>query len=182
MDNSITSANHKELLKLLADYMIKDGWTVEEHIPDAIRPYDLFTVAIVADQDHSVILWQIEISYLPISAEGLIDVSILQCYISLANDFPILRLPELYEMITRINTKLPLVGFGFISEFSMLYFKYNMMLSDNKPEVNGLILSNTLSIITYLLSSFVEPLLLVATGERSIEDAINGMEFKDVYA
>lgn len=181
MENAVTGNHHKEQLTLLAHYLDNEGWSVDLQAPIEDRPYDAIIVNILSDDDRTQVLWAMELSFLPIAANDMPDMSILQCFIPLANTFPQLLKPELMEMIILINTKLPIVGFGFLDGFSLLYYKHNLMLPNAGGTTNGMLLSQTLGMITHLVSTFTGPIIEVAIGEKSIADAVNNMQFKELF-
>ena len=182
MDNSITSAAHKEHMAAITRMLNEERWKADLMPPDEVRHYDWILVSIFADEEEKEVAWQMELSFLPVAEGDLTGASILQCFMPLANDFATLRRPELYELITKVNTKLPLVGFGFIDEFSLLYYKYNMMLPDTYTEASCRTVSEALAMITYLIPAFTDPLVLVATGQQTVKEAIDGMQFKELFS
>lgn len=181
MQQSPTSANHKKQLALLINHLDADGWNVRMLDVSEHRPYECINVAVISDTDQDQVLWNMELSFLPIAETDLADVSILQCFIPLANNFEAIQSSALAEAIVKINTKLPLVGFGFMEDFSLLYYKCNLMLSNDGDSQNGVIVSNALAMISYLVSSFTGTLAEVASGEKSPDNAINEMPFKDLF-
>lgn len=182
MAKSATSKAHQKQLELIYNYLDEDGWDMTAQAPDKENPYHRITADIVAEDDHSQVLWKIELSLMPIPDVNLTDVSILQCFIPLANKFTTLLKPELFEMLAKINAKLPLVGFGFMDEFNLLYYKYNLMLPNDFTDTDGLILSESLSMITYLVSTFIEPILEVATGQKTMANAIAQMPHNNFFS
>ncbi|MDB4918405.1 hypothetical protein [Mucilaginibacter sp.] len=177
-----TSNDHKKQLELLHRYLDEDGWDAALQPPDQNNPYHLVVVKIYSDEDDNQALWNAEISFLPVPGTNLTDVSILQCFIPLSNNFPTLLKPPMYEMIARLNTKMPLVGFGFLDELNLLYYKHNIMLPNKTAVANGLILSESLSMITYLVSTFTVPVVEVAAGEVSVADAIDHLKTERLFS
>ncbi|GGH06800.1 hypothetical protein [Mucilaginibacter phyllosphaerae] len=182
MPKTITSAEHIKQLELLHDYLDEDGWEVTLKAPDKENPLHMLVVSILSEDDHNQVLWNMELSFVPIPAANLSDVSILQCFIPLANDFAGLLKPDLFEMITKLNTKLPIVGFGFLDDYKLLYYKHNMMLPNAETPIKGLVLSESLSMITYLVSTYTGPLITVATGEKSMTDVINDLQAQKLFS
>ncbi len=182
MEKSATSKAHQKQLELIYNYLEEDGWGMAVQPPDADNPYHRITADIDAEDDHSEVLWKIELSLMPINAANLTDVSIMQCFIPLANKFATLLKPELFEMLVKINTNLPIVGFGFMDEFNLLYYKHNLMLPNDFTDTDGLILSESLAMIAYLVSTFTEPIVQVATGLKTMRDSIAQMQHNNSFS
>ena len=129
-------------------------------------PYDTLVVRV----DH----WWLELSYLPGLEDVLGDVSILQCYVALSERTSAAGLERL---LGRVNAKLPIGGFGLLDNPRVLFFKHNAML----PNDNGFqIVRELIAMTDYLIATFSGPLIKIATGKATVDEAMSDMPFRDV--
>jgi hypothetical protein len=172
-------ADHQEQFASLINHLDAEGWQVSAlEITDA-RPFPGINVAI--PDDSGELLWNIELSFLPIATADLPDAKVLQYFVPLANQFERLEFAALSELLGKINAKLPLGAFGFMDDFSLLYYKYNLMLPVGESGGQYVPVSRALGMITYLVSSFTGPLFLVASGQRDVATAIQEMPFTGIF-
>lgn len=177
----LTSAKHKSFLVNLEAFLTQEGWDVDftEGNPD--RPYDALILELESLQEESPEEWVLELAFLPTVEEELQPISILQFYVPLLAEVAQDYQSALSWLILKFNTKLPLVGFGFLEEYKLLYFKTNTMIIDEKAEMSYKIINETLFMISYLLTTFSHSLVQVAIGETNVEEAIQSTPFSNIY-
>lgn len=179
MSKSISTSQHIDLLSIYKAYLIEKGWEVTSLEADVIKPYNSLTVSFYSAD--SQICWNAELSILPVPGSEHTGFNTLQCFIPLQPEIEDVYQEQLTELIVKINTKLPLVGFGFIEDYSLLYFKHNQMLADDAGITNVKVVNESLTMISYLIASFSQVLINVATGDKTITEAIDDMPFKHLF-
>ncbi len=175
-----TSESHKAELERFRDLLSKEGYQTQLlAAPDGV-PYDTLLVRIESSEEENRI-WSLEISFLPGLENDLDDVSILQCFVALSNQLFEDHRPSLNHLLVTINGKLPIGGFGVADNPKMLFFKHNAMLPNDNDAASYKIFRELIPMTTYLITTFSEALIQVATGHRTIEKAIADMPFSDVF-
>ncbi|MES2328705.1 MAG: hypothetical protein V4539_03815 [Bacteroidota bacterium] len=178
----IVKDNSKEQLQELYDLLKQNTWDVTYEPISAERPYDTLIVKIYAEVGGKNIYWPAELSFLPGLEEDIKDAMIMQCFVPMVVEIPASLNDALAVMINRINTKLPLVGFGLLESHSLIYFKHNLLLPNGEQKITGQIMQQTLSMISYLLYNFFEAFVDVATSKKTVQEAMKTMPFSRVYA
>ncbi len=177
---SVTSVTHKRALGQFRSRLSAEGFKVNVAPGGSTAPYDALVIEMDApDEDGPS--WQIEISYLPFMEEQLEDVSIMQFFAPLSVGIAANVENELNWLITRINTKLPLVGFGFLEEGQVVYFKHNALLVNNDQAGNYKQVQEIINMIGFLVGNFREALQAAANGEKSGREALSGNPFEQLY-
>jgi hypothetical protein len=110
--------------------------------------------------------WRLELALMSEAIEG---VRLLQCMVPIAEAVP--ASSELDEAIVRIDGMLPLGGFGFHRPASTLFYKAVLPLPQDDAEAAALVTA-AVPLMTFLLTAFVEPLLVVARGQATAEEAL----------
>lgn len=178
----IVRDNSQAALKQLYTYLKEQGSDIAYEPATDPRPYDMLALKIYGEAEGKPIYWPAEVSFLPGLEEDLKETSILQCFVPLVPNLPAELNEALAGMVTRINTKLPLVGFGLLETHSLLYFKHNIMLPNDEPALNGKVVLHSLEMIAYLLFNFFEAFVEVVTGKKTVQQAMETMPMSHVYA
>ena len=179
---SITSPAHRQNLEYLHTGLNGAGYSVSLVPGGTQAPYDAL-LALVEDTADPDRRWQVEISFMPQLEEQLEDVSILQCFapISIGTAEGEQVIPQLLWTINRINTKLPLTGFGYLESENTLYFKHNAMLHNQAAGRNEEVVGEILDMITFQLNNFGYILYEVANGLKSGREALQASPFSQLY-
>lgn len=177
---SVTSVSHKRALGHFRNMLSAEGFKVNVVPGGSAAPYDALVIEMDAPDENSP-SWQIEISYLPFMEEQLEEVSILQFFAPLSIGTAANVDNELNWLINRINTKLPLVGFGFLEEGRVVYFKHNAMVVNNDQTGNYKQVQEIINMIGFLVGNFRAALHAVANGEKRGRDALSGNPFEQLY-
>ena len=64
----------------------------------------------------------------------------------------------------------------------VLFFKHNAMLPNDNHDASLQIVHELVAMIGYLIGVFSEALIKTATGEKTAEEALSEMPFRDVIA
>ena len=175
-----TSESHKAELDRFRDLLSKEGYQTQLLAAQDGAPYDTLLVRIESFEEENR-LWSLEISFLPGLENELDDVSILQCFVALSNQLSEDHRPSLNHLIVTINGKLPIGGFGVVDNPKMFFFKHNAMLPNDNDAVSYKILRELIPMTTYLITTFSEPLTKVATGQKTVEEAMADTPFANVF-
>ena len=90
--------------------------------------------------------------------------------------------PALYEVITRINTKLPLGAFGFYDDLNLLYFKHNLMVANENTRGGNIVVSESLGMLVYLVSTYTASITDVAIGAKTAVSAIGDLQAAGLFS
>src|SRR5436189_2436871 len=80
----LTSEEHRAELERFSELLSEDEYLTELAAATEDLPYDTLVVRIETFEEPNR-LWRLELSFLPGLEDELKDVSILQCYVALAN-------------------------------------------------------------------------------------------------
>ena len=177
---SVTSLAHKRSLGHFRNMLSAEGFQVSVAPGGTTAPYDALVI-LMENAGEAEPTWQIELSFLPFIEEQLEDVSILQFFAPLSTGTAENVENELNWLITRINTKLPLVGFGFLQEGQVVYFKHNAMLANDDQANNYKQVREIVTMIGFLVGNFRRALHAVANGDEKGRDALKGNPFEQLY-
>lgn len=166
---SLTSEKHRVELERFGELLSREAYQVQIVPVAGAVPYDTLVVKL----DH----WWLELSYLPRLEDVLGDVSILQCYVALSEH---ISAAGLEGLIVRLNAKLPIGGFGLLDSPRVLFFKHNAMLPNDDHLVGFQIVHEIVAMTDYLIGTFSRPLIKIATGEATVDEAMSDMPFRDV--
>ena len=175
---SLTSEKHRAELERFNGLLTKEAYQTQFVPAAGDVPYDTLLVRIESIEKENR-LWTTELSYLPGLEDDLEDVSILQCYVSLSDQTSADNRAGLECLILKINAKLPIGSFGLLDNPSVLFFKHNAMLPNDNPAASYQIVHELVLMTSYLISTFSDPLIKIATGEKTVEAAMGDMPFRD---
>jgi len=175
-----TSESHKAELQRIGDLLSKEAYEIEVLPASDLVQYDRVLVRLEWFEEKDRI-WQLELSFLPGLEKEIDDVSILQCFVALSDGSPDEYRNSLSQLIVKLNVKLPIGCFGLLDNPRMLFFKHNAMLPNDNHDVSWQVVRELVPMIAYLITTFSEALIQVATGHRTIEKAIADMPFSDVF-
>jgi hypothetical protein len=174
---SLTSPAHRAQLELFARRLGEEAFETRLVPAGGAIPYDTLLVGITGDEE-SAPGWQLELSFLPNLEDQLEGVSLLQCFVALSANLR--ARAELLRFAARLNTRLPLVGFGALDEPSLACFRHTLMLPEDAETAAALVVQAAW-MISYLLTLFGQPVALVAGGEATIEEALRGHPFAHLF-
>jgi hypothetical protein len=78
------------------------------------------------------------------------------------------------RLIAHLNAQIPLPGFCLPFDGGQVFFRYLMLIEAGK--IAALLAIEAVGTITFLLETFTEALRTVATGQRSVEQAISSLQ------
>ena len=176
---SLTSEKHRSELERFGESLSQEAYQV--HLVPAAGnvPFDTLLVKLELFEKENRVFW-LELSYLPGLEDDLGDVSILQCYVALSEHTSEENRAGLERLIVKINAKLPIGGFGLLGNPKLLFFKHNSMLPNDNHVASFQIVHEIVAMTSYLTGVFSEPLIKLATGEKTAEEAMSDMPFRDV--
>ena len=141
-------------------------------------PYDVLLVGLSDAPDGAE--WQLELSFVPGMEEDLEGASLLQCFVAIPAEVPPEAEDALRRLVTRLNGRLPLVGFGWLDAERMACFRHTALLPADDTSATEVVLQ-TVWMIGYLMSVFGAGVQAVAEGRIGFEDAIRGSAFRHVF-
>lgn len=129
----------------------------------------------LAGRDAAGPLW-LELCFLEGIEEQLDKADILQCFLPILTSIAVSQHDSLCRMIARINVKLPLVGFGFLEEQGLLFFKHDVLLPRQGTGRNDVV-EQAVSLIGYQIATVAEPLISVGAKRKTESEALEGSRF-----
>ena len=165
---SLTSEKHRVELERFGELLTQEAYQVQLAPAAAAVPYDTLLVKIELPENR---VWQLELSFLPGLEDELDDVSILQCYVTLSEHTAEENTAGLERLIVKLNAKLPIGGFGLLDNPKVLFFKHNSMLPNDNQVASFPIVHELIPMTGFLIETFSEPLIKMATGDATAEEA-----------
>jgi hypothetical protein len=158
-----TSEKHRAELQRFADLLSKEAYQTELLAATDRVPYDTLLVRIESFEEENRV-WRLEISFLPGLEEEMEEVSILQCFVALSDQLSQEHRSSLNDLIVQHNAKLPIGCFGLLDNPAMLFFKHNALLPNDNAAVSDKLVHELVPLMTYLISTFSEPLIRLTSG------------------
>lgn len=168
-------------IRHLEEELAGQGMDVSLIPASAEIPYDVLMVGIEAAEDEAG-AWGLELSFLPNLAEELDDTALLQCFAALRIEVAGGAELPLVRLITLINAKLPLVGFGFLEPQGLVFFRHVLIVSTTNQGVSDQLVTESVFMIGYLLNTFANTITSVASGRESVEAAVANSPYSFLYA
>jgi hypothetical protein len=182
---SITPAHQQDFLKNLEAYLQEyeyEASIVETEVGDNKSYSTLYAVLdISSDQLPGENQLRMEIAFLPQAEENQSDHSILQAMVPILLADENVNKGELFGLIVKLNTFLPMGSFGYWQEQNMVYHKQNNMVANKDSMEVYATIEEQLAMIQYLLTSFVPSLAAVAVDNDSIDNALKGNPFAKAF-
>lgn len=172
-EGSLTSPAHRALLERFGEALGGEGFPVTLAPARDEIPYDTLLVEL----DPGV---QLELSFVPRLEDQLEGHALVQCFARVPGDLAPTAVPELAALVAEINTRLPLVGFGYLTEPPMAFFRHVLLVPD-APEVATALAVQAAWMVSYLLAEFGAAVAAVAAGERTAEAGLAGSPYRSVY-
>jgi len=176
---SLTSEKHRAELERFRESLSQEAYQTQLASAAGDVPYDTLLVKIESFEKENRV-WTLELSYLPGLEDELNDVSILQCYVALSDQTSEENRAGLERLILKINAKLAIGSFGLLENPRLLFFKHNAMLPNDDPAASDRIVHELVPMTSYLIGTFSDPLIKIATGEKTAEAAMADMPFREV--
>jgi hypothetical protein len=142
-------------------------------------PYDTLRVKIESFEKENRV-WILELSYLPGLEDDLQGVSILQCYVAVSEHNLEANRIGLEQLMLKVNAKLPIGNFGLLDDPQVLFFKHNAMVPNDNDAASYQIVHELVPMTSYLLTTFSEPLVRIATGHKTVDAALDKRPFGTV--
>jgi hypothetical protein len=176
---SMTSQKHRAALERFAALLAGEAYQTHLLAASDAVPYDVLLVRIETfEQENRV--WSLEMSFLPGLENDLDGVSILQNFVALSDRISEEHRPSLNQLILKINAKLPIGGFDLLDDPRILFFKHNALLPNDNDEASFRVVRELVSMTNYLITTFSEPLIQVAAGQKTVEEALADNPFSNV--
>jgi len=154
-----TSAERARLLRFARDL---DEESFPSRLGEATAeiPYDTLLVALAGEEGEPG--WRLELSFLPGMEEQLAGAALLQCFVHLPAE--VTAEGELLRLLSRLNARLPLVGFAYVEEQRLLCLRHLLLLPADDAPAAALVVQATW-MTSYLLSLLGAAVERVARGE-----------------
>lgn len=181
MDTSttLTSPDHRDQLMRLSHFLNQEGFLTQIFPGGTDVPLDTLVVHVEGMEEDD--RWRVELSFLPLLEAEMGEMSILQCFVVLADGADAAHWEEVRKLVTAINPKLPVGAFGLLEAEEIVYFKQNLLLPAGEHEANFRVVHELVLLTGYLLSLFTSALVGVAMGELSAQEAMGDERFAQYY-
>jgi hypothetical protein len=162
-------------------------YLVENQYQSIYRPandtvfYDSIEVKYFAVIDGQNTYWPIEIGNLPFGDDSMKGYKIIQFYTPIVEAVNEKNYAAICDLLTKINPKLTFGCFGYLASHHLVFFKHNIIFSENDIAKNCEIVDKTMMIIFFMLESFQKAIVEVALGIKSVEDAMETMPLNYIY-
>jgi len=176
---TLTSEKHRAELERFSELLSKQAYQTQVTPAAGEVTYDALLVRIESFEKENRV-WILELSFLPGLEDDLDEVSILQCYVALSEHPAEENLTGLASLMIKLNAKLPIGSFGLLDKPRVVFFKHNALLPNDDPAASDRIVHELVPLTSYLLRSFSDPLVKIATGAITAEAALAAMPFGDV--
>lgn len=182
---NITPAHQQAFLKNLEAYLQEfeyEAAIIETEVGDGKSYSTMYVVLDISSEqlpgDNQL---RLEAAFLPQLEGDMGGYSILQAMVPILVADEKVNKAELFALIVKLNTFLPMGSFGYWEEQNMVYHKQNnMVANESNDDVYGTI-EEQLGMIQYVLTSFVPSLAAVAVDLTSMNDALKNNPFAQVY-
>jgi hypothetical protein len=181
---SLGPAASRDLLESLVPLLVKDGFAAHVQRDLGETPFGRYDILFAELETYGAGERQflLQVSVLPGLEQQLTENSILQCFVPFRQGpvEPAAR-AQLDWLLVRLNSKLPLIGFGFLEEDSTLFFKHNAVLPDAPSPSRYPQVRDAVVMIRYLLDTFYATIMDVAEGRKTGLEALRASPFARVY-
>jgi hypothetical protein len=131
-------------------------------------PTDLLLVGALMDEEN--VLVQLELSFIPGLEEQLAGASLLQYFAPIATAIEGTE-GDLMRLILLLDSRLPLVGFSYLEEERLLFFRHIGMIPSLEAS-NDTMIFQTTWMISYIIELYAPALAGVAAGTMSYQEAL----------
>lgn len=138
-------------------------------------PYDNLLVAI--DEDSR---YRLELAFLPGMEEQLAGMSLLQCFVALRMEVEPGAGGELRRLITTLNTRSPLIGFGYLEPEGIACFRHVLTLPEDAETAVALVVQATW-LVSYLVDLFGGGVAEVAAGAACAGEILDTDPFRRYF-
>jgi hypothetical protein len=169
------------MLEKLNKFLVDKNYQSTFEKADTNGFYDRLEIKFASVINGQNVYWPIELSDLPVKEEGFEGFSLLQFYIPIVGELEAVNYLPICDLIVKLNTKLTIGSFGFLHTHNLVFFKHNLIISNENFEENCGIIDKTLSILFFILINFQKPLSNVAQGNSSVDNAMEEMPLGYIY-
>ncbi|MBC6476581.1 MAG: hypothetical protein GDA56_01015 [Hormoscilla sp. GM7CHS1pb] len=114
----------------------------------------------------------LELIYMPLAKQDLERIKLLQMFAALPMDRKEGTEGDLKDLILSLNSKLPLIGFGWQESQKMVYYRHVLALPEEGTSSDGATVVETVWMIFYLLETCCGAIKAVGKGEKTLAEAI----------
>lgn len=172
------SPEHRARLGAFYDLLREQGFQTGIVTATPEIPYDVLLVGL-SDVGETR-QWQLEMSFIPGMEEQLDGAALLQCFVHIPAQVPARAEDGVCRLVARLNTRAPLVGFGWLEAERMPCFRHVLILPKDRAPAGALVLQSVW-MIGYLLTVFADTVQEVASGARSADEALDDNPFRAVF-
>ncbi len=169
------------MLKGLNKYLVENKYQSTFELANENIFYDRLLIQYFAVINGQNTYWPIEIGKIPFGDDSLNGLTLLQIYTPIVGDISVNNYLPTCDIVAKINPKLTLGCFGFLDSHKLIFFKHNIIFSDQDFDHNCVIIDKTLSIMFYMLENFQKALVDVAHGKSTVDDAMDEMPLNYIY-
>src|SRR5207253_8288645 len=123
--------------------------------------YDLAAITIEGSPGTS---YTLEAALLPQLAMAIEQTTLVQLYVPIVGEAAPSAQGEILWTIARINTKLPLVGLGYLDELRLVFFRHCALLPDRSREGALALAMEAIQLAEFVVAHFDAMLGAVARG------------------
>ena len=169
------------MLEKINEYLVGKNYQSTYEKADTNNIYDRLQIKFIAVINGQNTYWPIELGNLPVEDESFKGLSLLQFYIPIVGEVAAVNYLPICDLMTKLNAKLTVGCFGYLASHQLVFFKHNLILTNDHFTNNCAIIDKSLAIIFYMLVNFQKPLAVVAQGNSSVEEAMGEMQLSYIY-
>jgi len=169
------------MLEKLNKFLVDKNYQSTFEKADTNNFYDRLEIKFASVINGQNVYWPIELGNLPVKEEGFEGFSLLQFYIPIVGGLEAATYLPICDLMIKLNTKLTIGSFGYLHTHNLVFLKHNLIISNENFEKNCEIIDKSLSILFFMLINFQKPLVDVAQGNCSIENAMEEMPLSYIY-
>ncbi len=182
---NITPKHQQEFLTNLVTYLQEfeyDASLIESEVGDGKTYTTMYVVVdISSEQLPGENQLRVETAFLPQAEDDKGTHSILQTMVPVLVADQAVDKNELFGLIIKLNTFMPMGAFGYWEEQNMVYHKQNNMVANKSNDGDYASFEEQLAMIQYVLTSFVPSLAAAALDGKTVKEALESNPFAQVF-
>lgn len=185
MPHNITPKHQLQFLQNLTTYLQEFEYNVALVESDAGEDVVYTSLNVILDISSEMLqgenMLRLEAAFLPQVEEDMEGKSILQMMTPILVADEKVNQAELFALLIKLNTFLPIGSFGYWEEQNMVYHKQNNIIAKSVAPEALADFEEQLAMIQYLLTSFVPSLAAVALDGQTVKQALQNNPFAQAY-
>ncbi len=185
MATNITPKHQQQFLQDFLAYLKELQYSTALIETPAGEDHNYSTLNIVLDISSEMLqgenFLQMEAAFLPQVEDDLDGQSILQMMVPILVADENVDKKELFALIIKLNTFMPMGSFGYWEEQNMIYHKQNNIIGKKTDAEHYATYEEQVGMIQYVLTSFVPSIAAVAIDGANMQKALEDNPFARVF-